>query len=71
MIVYVVGHSVFEISLTSIHTTMDVSKFKVGRVHIRNSGEKVLICHVLHFSFSIYSVKDIVSACRGEIKLME
>ena len=40
--IYTVCHSVIDIGLNPLFATMDVSRFKAGRVHFRNLGVKVL-----------------------------
>ena len=41
--IYTVCHSVFHFRLQALFASVDMSKFKDGRVHFRNSGVKGLI----------------------------
>ena len=50
---YTVCHSVSLFTLKHLFPTIELSKFKIGRVHFRNSGVKVFIIYWLAFLFSV------------------
>ena len=41
--IYTICHSVFDFRLKPLFASMDVTKFKDGKVHVRNSGVKELM----------------------------